>query len=390
MSKLYLKNANVIDVVAGQELKGSSILVEDGIIREIGGAAPADAEVLDLGGKSVMPGLFNCHTHICLAPVADPKYDETDAQVTMMALDHLKMYNETGVTYVRDVGGMNFIDIDIRDAVKAGKLCAPDLAVSGKCVTMTGGHGWSMGRECDGADECRKAAREQLKAGADWVKVMATGGVMTKGVEPGSPQLGEDELRAAIEEAHKVGAKTCTHAQGMTGIKNALRAGIDSIEHGFYMDDECFDLMKKNNTFFVPTLAAVYWIVKNGTEAGIPDYAVRKATEAMEAHKDTFQRAYKAGVKIALGTDSGTPFNPHSGTAYELVLMVEAGMTPVDALRAGTIVAAELCGVEKEMGSIEVGKKANLAVFAKSPLEDVANAGDCCMTIKNGKVIYQA
>ena len=219
---------------------------------------------------------------------------------------------------------------------------------------------------------------------------MATGGVMTKGVEPGSPQLSEEELRAAIEEAHKAGAKTCTHAQGMTGIKNVLRAGVDSIEHGFFMDDWCFDWMKEHNVFFVPTLAAMYWIYVNGTEAGIPEYAVRKVESTFDAHRDTFLRAYKAGVKIALGTDAGTPFNGHDKTAYEMVLMTQAGMTNWDALKAGTVVSAELCSVADSLGSIEPGKRANFAVLAGNPVEDIEAVMDCRMTVVGGKIVYEA
>ncbi len=391
VKQTFITGGNIVDVEAGTVLTGSSILVEDGLIKEVGVLqAPEGAEVIDLKGATVLPGLFNCHTHMNLAPVANPTYTETDAQVTMFSLEQLKMHIQSGVTFIRDVGGIHYIDVDIRDEAKAGKILAPDMQVSGKCICMTGGHGWSMGREADGPDDCRKAAREQLKAGADWVKVMATGGVMTKGVEPGSPQLGEDELRAAIEEAHKVGAKTCTHAQGMTGIKNALRAGVDSIEHGFFMDDWCFDYMKEHGVYYVPTLAAVHWIVVKGTEAGIADYVVRKAENAVEAHLDTFRRAHEAGVKIALGTDAGTPFNSHAMTAYEMVLMVKAGMTPMEAIRTGTINAAELCSVEDSLGSIAPGKKAHLAVFAENPVENIEAALNCVMTIKNGEVVYRA
>lgn len=391
MSKKFFTNGNIVDVVNEKVFKGS-VIVEDGIIKEVGETliAPEGAEVIDLGGKTMMPGIFNCHTHICIPPVAAPTYTENDCQVTMRAMGYLKEFLETGVTFIRDVGGINFIDIDIRDAIKKGEVMGPDMQVAGKCICMTGGHGWMIGREADGVDDCRKAAREQLRAGADWIKVMGTGGVMTKGVEPGSPQLNEDELRAAIEEGHKVGAKSCTHSQGMTGIKNALRAGVDSIEHGFFMDDWCFDWMKEHNVYYVPTLAAMYWIYVNGTAAGIADYVVRKVESTFDAHKDTFQRAYKAGVKIALGTDAGTPFNNHNKTCYEMILMTQAGMTNWDAVKTGTINAAELCSVDGQLGSIEPGKKAHFAVFAENPIENIETVMDCKMTVKDGEVVYQA
>ena len=391
MSMKFFTNCNVVDVV-NEKVFAGSVLVEDSVIKEVGEnlSCPEGAQVVDLGGKTLVPGFFNCHTHMCLEGVANPQYDQNDCQVTMMALKNLKKLVNSGCTFIRDVGGIDYIDIDIRNEAAKGEMVAPDMQVSGKCICMTGGHGWFMGRQADGPDDCRKAAREQLRAGADWVKVMATGGVMTKGVEPGSPQLSEEELRAAIEEAHKAGAKTCTHAQGMTGIKNVLRAGVDSIEHGFFMDDWCFDWMKEHNVFFVPTLAAMYWIYVNGTEAGIPEYAVRKVESTFDAHRDTFLRAYKAGVKIALGTDAGTPFNGHDKTAYEMVLMTQAGMTNWDALKAGTVVSAELCSVADSLGSIEPGKRANFAVLAGNPVEDIEAVMDCRMTVVGGKIVYEA
>lgn len=391
MSTKFFTNCNIVDVV-NEKVFGGSVVVEGSQITEVGAelTCPQGAEVVDLGGKWLMPGLFNCHTHMCLAPDADPKYDKNDCQITMMALENLKKFVDSGCTFIRDVGGMNYIDIDIRNEAKKGKLVAPDMQVAGKCICMTGGHGWMMGREADGVDDCRKAAREQLRAGADWIKVMGTGGVMTKGVEPGSPQLNEDELRAAIEEGHKAGVKSCTHSQGMTGIKNALRAGVDSIEHGFFMDDWCFDWMKEHNVFYVPTLAAMYWIYVNGVEAGIADYVIRKVNSTFDAHRDTFLRAYKAGVKIALGTDAGTPFNGHEKTAYEMVLMTQAGMSNWDALKTGTVNAAELCSVQDSLGSIEPGKRANFAVFAGNPAEDIEAVMDCRMTVIGGEVKFQA
>ncbi len=322
-------NARIVDVLGGTAIENGSVIVEDGIIKEVGAglAVPEGAKVVDLAGKTMIPGLFNCHVHMCSDAGNGVRESACDAAITIRALKNLKTLLASGVTYVRDAGAPNHIDITLHEAAVKGDILSPEMQTAGKCICMTGGHGHSTGREADGPDDCRKAAREQLKAGANWIKVMATGGVMTKGVEPGSAQLTEEELRAAIEEAHKAGAKTFTHAQGMEGIKNALRAGVDSIEHGFFMDDWCFDFMKEHNVFFVPTLAAPYWIKLKGTAAGIPDYMVRKVEATIDAHQDTFRRAHKAGVKIALGTDAGTPFNAYDKTAMEAVLMVENGVS---------------------------------------------------------------
>lgn len=388
MSVKYFTNGNIMDVVNEKIYKGS-IVVENGIITQVSEdvACPEGAEVIDFGGKTVSPGIFNCHTHICMSANPKDPRPTSDAQIAIQAIKACKEFVQSGVTFIRDVGGSNYVDIDIRDAAKKGDFVAPEMVVSGKCICMTGGHGWSMGREADGVDDCRKAAREQLRAGADCIKVMATGGVFTKGVEPGSQQLNEDELRAAIEEGHKAGAKSCTHAQGMSGIKAALRAGIDSIEHGFYMDDWCFEWMKEHGTTFVPTLTAVYYT--KFSEAGIPEFARKKVDAAYEGHLNTFRGAYKAGVSIALGTDAGTPNNYPNQTGFEMVLMEKAGMTKWDAIKAGTINSAKLVGVEKTHGTIEAGKKANFTVYTSNPIEDMNNVMDCCMTVIGGEVVYK-
>lgn len=390
MSKIFFTNGNILDVLNETTYNGS-VLTEDGVIAAAGPdiSAPADAEVIDFKGGYVSPGLFNCHTHILMSGEADQSKVRGDVQVIVEALENCKKQVQSGVTFIRDVGGMKFYDIELRDLAKKGLILAPEMQVSGKNICMTGGHGWKDGREADGPDDCRKAAREQLRAGADVVKLMATGGVLTQGVEPGSPQLTEEEMRAAIEEAHKRGAKTATHAQGMVGIKNALKAGIDSIEHGFYLDEWCFDWMKEHGVFFVPTLAAMYWIKVNGVEAGIPAWAVEKVERCFAAHQASFLGAYKSGVKIALGTDAGTPFNFHDKTPYEMILMVENGMSPWDAVKTGTVNAAELCNVSATHGTIEPGKKANFTVYGGNPVADIHSVMDCRMTVIGGKVLWQ-
>ena len=384
-------NANILDVIGETTIKNGSVLVEDGTIKEVGAniAVPEGAKVVDLGGKTMLPGIFNCHVHMCSDAGNGRREQISDASAAIRGIKNLRTLVNSGVTYIRDAGSPHYIDIDLHEAQLRGDIVAPEMQTAGRCICMTGGHGHDNGREADGPDDCRKAAREQLKAGATWIKVMATGGVMTKGVEPGSPQLTEEELRAAIEEAHKAGAKSFTHAQGMTGIKNALRAGVDSIEHGFFMDDWCFDFMKEHNVFFVPTLAAPYWIKVNGTAAGIPDYMVRKVENTIEAHQDTFRRAHKAGVRIALGTDAGTPFNKYDLTCYECVLMVENGMTPMEAIQCGTINAAELMSVDATHGSITPGKRANFAIFEEDPLEDIHALLNCAMTVIGGEVVFE-
>lgn len=389
MKKLF-KNANVVDVIK-KETYMADILTENGIIIQIGDlkGLPSNIRTLDLHGRTLMPGLFNCHVHITSNPDPRAQKPTSQAALTIQAINNLALHLSSGVTYVRDVGSADFIDIELREAVNDGRVQGPDMQVSGRCICMTGGHGWNTGRQADGADECRKAAREMLRAGADWIKVMATGGVMTKGVEPGAEQLSVEEMTAIAEEAHKKGVRVCTHAQGNTGIKNALKAGIDCIEHGIYLDDESIGTMLKQGSWLVPTLCAPHFILKHGVKDGVPEYAVKKTEIVHDAHFASFQKAYKAGVKCACGTDAGTPYNPHNGTPNELILMVKAGLTPMQAIETATINSAKLLNVSDSLGSIEVGKKAHFAIFDGDPSKDINDILKCRMTVKNGEVVYK-
>lgn len=389
MKKLF-KNGNIVDTAAKKVYK-ADILVEDGVIAAVGTDLdlPKNIRTTDLHGQYVLPGLFNCHVHITSNPDPRAPRPTSDAALTIQAMNNLALHLSSGVTYIRDVGSANFIDIVLRDAVASGQINGPDMQTSGKCICMTGGHGWSTGRQADGRDDCRKAAREMLRAGSDWIKVMATGGVMTKGVEPGAEQLSVEEMAVIVEEAHKKGARVCTHAQGNSGIRNALEAGIDCIEHGIYLDDEIIDTMLKKGSWLVPTLCAPHFILKYGIAGGVPDYAVKKTEVVHAAHTASFQKAYKAGVKIACGTDAGTPYNPHDGTPNELILMVKAGLTPFQAIETATINSARLLKVDDILGTIEPGKKAHLAIFKNDPTEDINNILDCRMTVKDGEIVYK-
>jgi imidazolonepropionase-like amidohydrolase len=258
---------------------------------------------------------------------------------------------------------------------------------------MTGGTGWTFGGlEADGPDEVRKAAREQIKAGADLVKIMATGGVITPGVEPGSEQYTEEELRAGIEEAHKAGRKTAAHAQGTQGILNALRAGIDSIEHGIYLDEETISLMIDRNVAFIPTLSPLVNIERFGVEAGIPAFAVEKTQRVKPTHLESLRMAREAGVTIAMGTDTGCPFCFHGSNLAEIGLFVKNGFSPMEAIKAGTQIAAEVLGLQEELGTIEEGKLADLIVVEGDPLENIDlldNEENIRMIMQGGKFVKE-
>jgi imidazolonepropionase-like amidohydrolase len=238
-------------------------------------------------------------------------------------------------------------------------------------ICMTGGHGWSLGYEADGADGLRRAARAMIKAGADNVKLIASGGILTPGTDIGASQFTIDEMRAAVEEAHAAGKISCAHAHGTTAIKNAVKAGVDSIEHGYLIDDEGIQLMLDRGTYLVATSSAVRNLVKHGTAAGVRPDAVRKGQEAIERHVDGFKRAYKAGVKLAMGTDTGVPFTDHGNNLDEVTYLVEMGLTPMEALTATTFEAAKLLKMSDRIGSLEAGKLADYVVIDGDPLADI-------------------
>ncbi len=377
MGVKILKGLNLLDVKEKKIDEGIDIVIEGGIIKEIGKNIEdikyKDAEKLDLSGKYLLPGLINSHVHLFLDGSVNVMASlQEDAGVKLLkaanfAYDFLK----SGVTTVRDLGGVNYLDLSLREAINRGIIDGPRYLVSGKPIVMTGGHGYFFAREADGPDEVRKAARENLKKGVDVLKFMATGGVLTPGVEPGSPQLTYEEMKAGIEEAHKAGKKAAAHAQGNEGIKNAIRAGIDSIEHGIFLDDEAISMMIDRGTYLVPTLSAGYLIAEEGKEAGIPAYTVEKSKRVMDPYYKSFRLACERGAKIAFGTDAGTPLNFHGPVTLEMKLMVKHGLKVWDAIRAATIVAAELLGMDDKIGSVEVGKFADLVVLDGNPLEDL-------------------
>jgi len=363
----------------GTVLERATVIVEGDRIVKVSKGKPSlsrSARKISLNGCTLLPGFIDAHIHICLDGSPDPMGVLERTSDPMLSLRAAIMARQTllaGVTSVRDMGGRNGVDMTVRDAIASGLIPGPRMLASARPVVMTGGHGWQMAREADGPDEVRKAVREQVKAGADLVKLMATGGVMTPGVEPGSAQFTEEELRAGIEEAHKAGRRTATHAQGAQGILNALRAGIDSIEHGFYLTDEAIKIMLERRVPYVPTLSALYHIEKHGVAAGIPAFAVEKTLRIKAAHLDSVRRAREAGVQVAMGTDAGTPFNLHGGNLKEAELLVEmGGFSPLEALRAGTQVAARVLGWEERLGTVTEGNLADLVVVEGDPFKEIA------------------
>ena len=361
----------------GRVLEHATVLVKGERIEKVAEKnirIPKDAQKIPMDGQVLLPGFIDSHIHICLDSSPDPMTSALTESQTMTTLKAAKAARQTllaGITSVRDMGGKDGIDLGLRQAINLGLIPGPRMLASGKLICMTGGHGWQVGLEANGVDAVRKAAREQIKAGVDIVKLMATGGVLTPAVEPGSEQLTEAELKAGVEEAHKAGRKTATHAMGTKGILNALRAGIDSIEHGVYLDEEAVSLMVEKNVPLIPTLSALFNILNKGIEAGIPAFAVEKTLKVKPFHLESVRMARAAGVRIAMGTDAGTPFNIHGDNLRELKLLVDCGFSPMDAIEAGTRIAAQVLGMENQLGTIEEGKLADLVLIEGNPLEDI-------------------
>ncbi|MDN2564647.1 amidohydrolase family protein [Aquibium sp. A9E412] len=341
-----------------------------------GAAARSGARVVDLGGRTVLPGLIDCHVHLSMDALAAPvALDTPQAQLVglMTASKNALASLGSGLTTVRDCGTPGGIDFALRQAAADGLCVTPRLVLSGRALCMTGGHGWQLlGVEVDGADAARRAARAQLKAGADNVKLIATGGILTQGTEIGSPQLTVDEMRAAVEEAHKAGKIAAAHAHGAQGIKNAAVAGVDSVEHGYFVDAEGIALMLEHGTTLVATSAAVRNVVRQGTAAGIPAHSVAKAQSAIDAHVAGFKAAHKAGVRLAMGTDSGVPFTHHGNNLDELVYLVEMGLTPMEAILVATRDSAAMLKLDGRVGTLEADKLADLVVVDGDPLTDIA------------------
>jgi imidazolonepropionase-like amidohydrolase len=380
---------------ANPVLRDAWVRVEEGRIAEISSSEPsgaANAQRIDAPDATLLPGLIDCHVHLTIsggpdwiAELTEP-YAKTCWKVATYAAATLR----AGFTTIRTLGGRDGIEVAFRDAQASGLVAGPRLVATNLAICMTGGHGYWVGREANGPDDVRKAVREQLKAGADCVKFIATGGVMTPGVDPGSQQLTDDELRAGIEEAHKAGRKAAAHAHGSDGVKAAVLADVDSIEHGSYLTDEIVALMRERGTCLSATLSAL-----NGFSAAPPnavaEWAMVKARTVSNSLNDSFRRAHAAGVKLVLGTDAGTPYNLHGANARELALMVKLGVDPLDALRAGTRNSAELLGKSDQIGTLEAGKLADMVLCRGDVLADVERLCDQAniqAVIQGGRIVH--
>jgi imidazolonepropionase-like amidohydrolase len=362
----------------GHKLERGTLVIDGDRIVAIGPdqtvRVPKGAQRVDGRGLTVLPGLIDCHVHFCLGAEADvvAAVEEESSAVTLLkAAELARRTLRAGFTTVRDVGFRDHAVFALKRAIEAGLTPGPRILAAGLAICMPGGHARFIGREADGVEAVRAAVRDQLAAGAEVIKVIASGGVLTPGTSPDQAQMTVEELSAAVEVAATHGRHVAAHAHGASGMKNALRAGVHSIEHATLMDDEAAAMMTQRGVYMVPTLSALATTAACPTGCGIPDSARSKAKNMVKQHEKSFRAAVRRGVPIALGTDAGTPFNHHGENAQELERMVALGMTPMDAIMTSTSAAARLLRLSDEIGTIEVGKQADLLVVEGNPLRNI-------------------
>lgn len=371
--KTLIRNGQVVDGT-GVAFTDHGVLVNKDKIERfapVGEFDGFDGQIIDLNGDTLLPGLIDCHVHLCYAGEPNPGRaveDMAPGEIAVRALSNAQDSVRGGITAVRDCGGVNYLEFSVRDACNAGKFMGPTIRAAGRMICMTGGHGNRFGRVADGVDEVIKAVREQVHKGSDLIKIMATGGVMTPGVNPEDAHYSAEEMAAGISEGHRFHKTCASHAQGTEGILNAVRGGIDSIEHGIFMDEACVQEMVEAGTYLVPTVAALANI-QSGADK-VPAYVIEKTMRVAEAHERSIKMFYAAGGKIAMGTDAGTPFNLHGNNAQELRYMVEYGISPMDAIVFSTSNAADLMQLS-DQGRVKDGARANLLAVGGNPLENI-------------------
>jgi imidazolonepropionase-like amidohydrolase len=405
---VYVKTSRLFDGTGDLILPDRVIVIEGDRIKSVGTASevriPNEANLIELSGLTVLPGLIDAHTHLGMR--AD-RYDEiykfkdTPNHSAVAAVLHARKTLEAGFTTVRDVGSKPFLAVDLRDAIEEGFLVGPRIVASGPGISITGGHGdlnkfapqvrVTMFPEehdfkiADGIDQVRHVVRAQIKHGVDVIKVHASGGVLSRGDSPGAPQYSVEELRVLVEEAHAAGRKVAAHAHGAQGIKNAVHAGVDSIEHGSLIDDQGIQLMLAHDTWLVADIYNDDYLLGKAVEFHLPQESIDKEKALGQLQRDNFAKAVKAGVKVAFGTDAGV--YPHGDNAKQFFYMVKYGLTPAQAIRSATSDAAELLGKASSVGKVAPGFLADLIAVEGDPLADVRVLEKVGFVMKGGVVV---
>ncbi|HTU40522.1 MAG TPA: amidohydrolase family protein [Candidatus Aquilonibacter sp.] len=395
-----IRAGHVLDVKTGKLLSDQTIVIEDGKIVGMGPSAgmkvPAGATVIDLPHATALPGLIDAHVHLTM----DPKfgYEELGISVprqTLTGAKNARITLQAGFTTVRNVAADGYSDVALRDAINAGDVPGPRMLVSGPPLGITGGHAdenllpfaYHAKSEsiCDSPWACRAQVRENIKYGADLIKIMASGGVLSKGDDPQASQFTLEEMKAIVDEAHRLGRKVAAHAHGAQAILWASEAGVDSIEHGSYIDDAGIAEMKKDGTYLVPTLYLGDWMLDNAGLTHLPDFLLVKAKAVIPAARKNIAHAFASGVKVAFGTDAAV--YPHGLNAHEFAVMVKLGLTPLQAIQASTINAADLLGWSGKVGALQPGAWGDVIAVDGDPLQDVTILQNVKFVMKGGEVV---
>jgi imidazolonepropionase-like amidohydrolase len=400
LTRTLVRAGYLLDIKTGKVLDAETIVVAGDTIQSIAPSASVQAQpsdiVIDLGALTVLPGLIDVHTHLTMNSDFDPyrELTTTTAKEAINGVANARTTLMAGITSVRNVGASGFSDVDLRDAINAGQVPGPHMLVSGPPLGITGGHCdenllpseyHAVGDGvADGIAAVQHMVRQNIKYGADVIKICATGGVLSKGDDPQASQYTLEEMQAIVADAHRLGRKVAAHAHGAQGILWATEAGVDSIEHGSYVNDEDIAAMKQRGTYLVPTLYLEDWIVQSGH---LPAFYRQKMVDVSAVAKGNIKRAMQAGVKIAMGTDAAV--YPHGLNAHELDVYVnQLGMAPLDALQTATINAADLMGWTAKTGTLEAGKWADIIAVQKNPLDDIRTLQDVKFVMKAG-VVYK-
>ena len=391
---------HVLDVKTGKMLSDQTIVIADGKIVSIGEAAsakaPADAHRIELPNATILPGLIDAHTHLTFDPTFG--YERLAISIpreTLTGAKNARLTLQAGFTTVRNVGADGYSDVALRDAINAGDVPGPRMLVSGPALSITGGHcdnnllpyeyHATEGGVADGIAAVQHKVRENIKYGSDLIKVCATGGVLSRGDDPQASQYTLEEMKAIVADAHRLGRKVAAHAHGAQGILWASQAGVDSIEHGSYIDDAGIAEMKKNGTYLVPTLYLGDWMIDNAGLTHLPDFLLVKAKEVIPAARKNIAHAFASGVKVAFGTDAAV--YPHGLNAHEFAVMVKLGLTPLQAIQAATINASDLLGWSGKVGSLDPGAWADIVAVDGDPLKDVTTLERVKFVMKGGEVV---
>src|SRR6266478_6833017 len=397
---LIVHAGKFLDVRSGKTLNDQAIVIDGGKIVSVGPFAQATRSaadrLIDLGNATVLPGLTDAHTHMTGDP-QDVGYEGLGISIprsTLIGARNARLTLEAGFTTVRNVGAEGYSDVALRDAINAGDIPGPHMLVSGPALGITGGHcdenllpfeyHYAAEGGADGTEAVIHKVRETVKYGADVIKFCASGGVFSKGDNPLLEQYSPAEMQALITEAHRLGRKVATHAHSALSIKDAVRAGVDSIEHGIFLDDEGIQLLKEHNTFLVPTSYPLFWFDEHAPQMNLPPWVREKVAIIIPAAKRNMAKAFHSGVRVALGTDAGV--YPHGENGGEFWSMVELGLTPTQALQAGTVNAAELLGWSDQIGLITKGKFADIVAVRGNPIADVRLLQKVQFVMKGGTV----